>query len=86
MSDQNKFNEMFSNMPQEEFNLRLDAYFAAQRDKEQSDWSDTEGFWDIAVNQGVFDGSKPQSPLMREQAAAILGRLGLLEADAQESG
>ena len=34
--------------------------------------------WQAAVNAGIMDGTKPQSPLTREQLAVILQRLGLL--------
>ena len=35
--------------------------------------------WEAAVAAGVFDGTKPQSPLTREQAAAVLARIGKLK-------
>lgn len=35
--------------------------------------------WEKAVALGVFDGTDPRGPLTREQAAAVLDRLGLLE-------
>ena len=35
--------------------------------------------WELAVKLGIFDGTNPQGPLTREQAAVILDRLGLLE-------
>ena len=35
--------------------------------------------WEAAVAAGVFDGTKPQAPLTREQAAAVLARLGKLK-------
>ena len=35
--------------------------------------------WEKAVALGIFDGTNPQGPLTREQAAVILDRLGLLE-------
>ena len=34
--------------------------------------------WKKAVALGIFDGTNPQGPLTREQAAVILNRLGLL--------
>lgn len=35
--------------------------------------------WDKACKAGVFDGSSPQGPLTREQAAVVLDRLGLIK-------
>lgn len=32
--------------------------------------------WQRAVEQGVFDGTRPKAPLTREQAAVLLYRLG----------
>ena len=34
--------------------------------------------WKLAVEAGIVDGTKPQSPLTREQFAVILHRLGLI--------
>ena len=34
--------------------------------------------WQAATDAGIMDGTKPQSPLTREQLAVILQRLGLL--------
>jgi N-acetylmuramoyl-L-alanine amidase len=34
--------------------------------------------WNKAEEQGVFDGSAPQSPLTREQAALVLQRIGFI--------
>lgn len=42
-----------------------------------SDWA--KDAWTAAVAAGIFDGTKPQAPLTREQAAAVLARLGKLE-------
>lgn len=39
-------------------------------------WAETA--WYKAVEKGIFDGTAPQSPLSREQAAVVLDRLGLL--------
>ena len=49
---------------------------AAQESKPVSDWA--KEAWEAAVAAGVFDGTKPQAPLTREQAAAVLDRLGKL--------
>ena len=62
---------------QEQFDAMMEAYLARQRDKESSSWS--RQAWDKAEEAGVFDGTAPQAPLSREQAALVLERLGLLE-------
>ena len=41
--------------------------------KEVSAWAKEN--WDRAVEAGLFDGSMPQAPLTREQAAAIIARM-----------
>lgn len=53
-----------------------------RREKERaakpvSGWA--EEAWEKAVAAKIFDGSKPQEPLTREQCAVVLERLGLLE-------
>ena len=42
-----------------------------------SDWA--KDAWELAVKLGIFDGTNPQGPLTREQAALVLYRLGLLK-------
>ena len=64
-------------MTQEQFNAMMDVYLAQSREKPVSDWA--KNTWDKAMATGVFDGTAPQNPLTREQAALVLDRLGLLE-------
>lgn len=64
-------------MTQEQFNAMMDVYLAQSREKPVSDWA--KNTWDKAMAAGVFDGTAPQNPLTREQAALVLDRLGLLE-------
>lgn len=64
-------------MTQEQFNAMMDIYLAQSREKPVSDWA--KNTWDKAMATGVFDGTAPQNPLTREQAALVLDRLGLLE-------
>ena len=45
--------------------------------KPVSDWAKED--WEAAVAAGVFDGTKPQAFLTREQAAAVLARMGKLK-------
>lgn len=61
---------------QEQFDAMMEAYLARQRAQESSSWS--RQAWDKAEEAGVFDGTAPQAPLSREQAAVVLDRLGLL--------
>ncbi|MGN8968867.1 peptidoglycan recognition protein family protein [Intestinimonas sp. HCP28S3_D6] len=66
--DQNTFDTMLTEA--------LARRAAAQESKPVSDWA--KEAWEAAVAAGVFDGTKPQAPLTREQAAAVLARLGKL--------
>lgn len=60
--------------------LALNAETAAQP---EPDWSVREGWWQKAAEAGLTDGSRPESPLKRDEAAAILGRLGLIPRDGE---
>lgn len=74
---QEQFNKMFA--------TAMNNYVAETSKKVESDWSKTEGYWKKAQNKkgsngrSIVDGSNPQGNLTREQMAAILGRLGLLD-------
>lgn len=61
---------------QEQFNQMLNVAMSQNRDKPASDWA--KPAWDKATAAGIFDGTAPQNPLTREQAAQVLDRLGLL--------
>lgn len=67
-------------MTQEQFDVMFAAaladYVQAQAALPVSDWAAEA--WKKAADAGVFDGTKPQSPLTREQAALVLDRLDLL--------
>ena len=63
-------------MTQEEFNRMMDVYLAQNRDKPASGWA--KDIWEKGQAAGIFDGSAPQNPLTREQAALMLDRLGLI--------
>lgn len=63
-------------MTQEQFNAMMDVYLAQNREKPVSDWAKTA--WERAISSGIFDGTAPQNPLTREQAAQVLYRLDLL--------
>ena len=61
---------------QEQFNQMMESYLTQQRTRETSEWAAKA--WEKAKTAGVFDGTSPQGPLSREQAALVLDRLGLL--------
>ena len=72
----NKRLEEREEVTQEQFNAMMEVYLTQQREKETSSWS--KEAWEKAASSGVFDGTAPQAPLSREQAALVLDRLGLL--------
>lgn len=55
---------------------RAMTYAAAQSEPE---WSQKQGHWQAATLKGVVDGTEPERPVKRDELAAVLGRLGLLE-------
>lgn len=61
---------------QEQFDKMLAVSLANNREKPASDWA--KAAWEKATAAGVFDGTAPQNPLTREQAAQVLDRLGQL--------
>ena len=61
---------------QEQFDKMLAVSLANNREKPASDWA--KAAWEKATAAGVFDGTAPQNPLTREQAAQVLDRLGML--------
>ena len=62
---------------QEQFDALLAAHRQAVESRPAETWA--RQAWEKAVAAGLFDGTKPQSALTREQAALVLERLGLLE-------
>lgn len=61
---------------QEQFDKMLAVSLANNWEKPASDWA--KAAWEKATAAGVFDGTAPQNPLTREQAAQVLDRLGLI--------
>lgn len=59
------------------FAKAMEAYTTSVNAKAASSWA--QKTWDKAKVQGVFDGTMPQAPLTREQAALVLERLEHLE-------
>lgn len=66
--DQNTFDTMLAEA--------LARRAATQATQPASDWA--KDAWAKAVAAGIFDGTAPQNPLTREQAAQVLERLGLI--------
>lgn len=73
----NKRLEEMEEVTQEQFNAMMEVYLTQQREAQTSTWS--KDAWEKAKAAGVFDGTAPQAPLSREQAALVLDRLDLLE-------
>ena len=69
--------EMESDMSEQQFyEMFLQAmakYTKKLNEKEVSAWAKED--WERAVEAGLFDGTMPQAPLTREQAAAIIARM-----------
>lgn len=72
----NKRLEDAEEVTQEQFNSMMETYLTQQREKQTSTWSNEA--WDKATEAGIFDGTAPQAPLSREQAAVVLDRLNLI--------
>ena len=64
-------------MTQEQFNQMMEEYLGQRSEEPVSSWAAKT--WEKAVKKGMFDGSKPQVGLTRQEAAAVLDRLGMLE-------
>lgn len=68
-------------MTQAQFNTMFAAALATwqqeQREKAASTWAAEA--WGKAEAAGIFDGTAPQTPLTREQAALVFQRMGLME-------
>lgn len=63
-------------MTDKEFAAYHNRFLAAKGTKPPHDYA--KEAWQAAVDAGIMDGTKPQSPLTREQFAVILQRLGLI--------
>lgn len=68
--------ESEDDMTQEQFNNMMDVWLAGNMEKAPSEWA--RAAWQEATQRGLFDGTAPQNPLTREQAALLLDRLGKL--------
>ena len=60
-------------MSYEEFKTYMAQYEAEQAAKTASGWA--ANTWDKLTDEGIFDGTKPQAPLTRQEAAAVICRM-----------
>ncbi len=63
-------------MTDKEFTAYINRYLANKGTQQPHDYA--KDAWQAATDAGIVDGTKPQSPLTREQFVVILQRLGLL--------
>lgn len=59
------------------FKKYLNCYIEFIESKVENNWAKKS--WEKATKAKIFDGTRPQAPLTREEAAIILDKLGLLE-------
>jgi N-acetylmuramoyl-L-alanine amidase CwlA len=71
-----KIQEGEDDMTKEEVIKIIEEYEAAKEKKSVDSWA--KSAWDKAKKKGILDGTKPKSPVTREQIAAVLDRLNLL--------
>ena len=45
----------------------------------EPEWSKKQGHWEKATIKGIVDGQEPERPVKRDELAAVLGRLGVLD-------
>lgn len=45
----------------------------------EPEWSQKQGHWEKATLKGIVDGQEPERPVKRDELAAVLGRLGVLD-------
>ena len=70
--------EMLAKMtPQQAYELMSKA-LAFMGEKVEPGWSQREGHWQRAVENGVINGGAPERLIQRDEVVAILGRLGLV--------
>ena len=70
------WNKVGETMTKEDVIKIIQEYEAAKGDYPVSDWAKSN--WDNAQKNGILDGTRPKSPVTREQLAAVLDRLNLL--------
>jgi hypothetical protein len=64
---------------QEMFNQMMNEYLRELGELPESDWSKTEGSWKSVTDASIFNGKRPQGFMTREETAAVLFRLGLID-------
>lgn len=58
--------------------VAISNYLAKAAAEKEPEWSEKEGWWELAKKTEVTDGNRPESFAKRDECIAILGRLGLL--------
>ena len=70
------WNRVDNDMTKEDVIKIIQEYEAAKGEYPVSDWA--KSHWDKAQKKGILDGTRPKSPVTREQLSAVLDRLNLL--------
>lgn len=80
--------EQVRKIAEETAKVAISNYLARVAAEEEPEWSKKEGWWELAKEAKVTDGQRPEGPMKRDEAVAILGRLGLIpkaKSDATET-
>ncbi|MGN1002329.1 MAG: N-acetylmuramoyl-L-alanine amidase [Oscillospiraceae bacterium] len=77
--------ELKERMDYAEFERFMERWEQERAAQPEPDWSKAEGAWERAKKAGVLDGSRPEAPVKRDELAAVLGRMGLLNAPEGET-
>ena len=64
-------------LTQEKFNEMMENYLKMKGEEPSASWAQDK--WDKATAAGIFDGSRPQGPFTRQEAAVVLDRLRLVK-------
>ena len=71
--------ERDSDMEYEKFKEYMMRYEAERAAKPEPNWSADEGAWAKAETKGIMDGTRPEDYVKRDELAAVLDRVGLLD-------
>lgn len=66
-------------MSYEKFKEFMKRYETERAAKPEPSWSVDEGAWAKAETKGVMDGTRPEDPVKRDELAAVLDRVGMLD-------
>ena len=67
--------KMEETMTYEHFCEFMARYVNERAAKPVSSWANQDHVWDNLVDEGIFDGTKPQAPLTRQEAAILIDRM-----------